>query len=274
MSSPPPSDSPLQVLPPEPYAQVWRYMTLPKYLSLLQTGSLHFGRLDLMEDSWEGAPHMGGLEAEVRNLGTSRADVRAVARQSLLNLASLQRRSTYVSCWHMAEEESAAMWSLYQQDKAGIAIQTDWYALNSSLDPMIPFLEAQVVYGSHFGDGEDGFNLGASLCTKRRSFAHEREARIIYLDAQKEFKADMDYFKYQGTKIALPRDYALEERLAALPSGVSMKTDIETLVARVILAPYMPPWVEEAVRETTATFGFTFPVGRSSLDTNFPGWES
>lgn len=274
MSSSASSDTSLWVLPPESYAQVWRYMTLPKYLSLLQTGSLYFGRLDLMEDAWEGAPHMGGLEAEVRNLGTARDDVRAVARQSLLNLAAFQRRSTYVSCWHMAEEESAAMWSLYQQDNAGIAIQTDWHALNSSLDPWIPFLEAQVVYGSHFEGGGKHFNLPASLCTKRRSFAHEREARILYLDAQKEFKADMDYFKYQGTKIARPRDHALEARLAELPSGIPMKADIKRLVGRVVLAPYMPPWVEEAVRETTARFGFEFPVGRSALDTDFPGWRS
>jgi hypothetical protein len=39
---------------PQPDANLWRYMDLSKYVSMLATGSLWFARMDLLGDPYEG----------------------------------------------------------------------------------------------------------------------------------------------------------------------------------------------------------------------------
>lgn len=44
----------------------------------------------------------------------------------------------YISCWHMNEYESAAMWKLYAKSSDAIAIQTTFQKLCESIGDEVP----------------------------------------------------------------------------------------------------------------------------------------
>ena len=43
------------LIPPEDSVKIWRFMDLPKFLSIIQTKTLYFARADQFEVSFEGA---------------------------------------------------------------------------------------------------------------------------------------------------------------------------------------------------------------------------
>ncbi|MDR6438766.1 hypothetical protein J2790_003933 [Paenarthrobacter nicotinovorans] len=51
---------------PDPGSRLWRYMDLPKFLSLLEDSALYFARADQIVDGWEGAT--GPYNAQMRPL--------------------------------------------------------------------------------------------------------------------------------------------------------------------------------------------------------------
>ena len=91
---------------PKASAKVWRYMDLARYLSLLQTSSLHFARADQMSDSWEGSYSEGNLRMRAARFGPlneRRERQRPIVRQAMTQLM-------HMNCWHLNDAESAAIW--------------------------------------------------------------------------------------------------------------------------------------------------------------------
>ena len=191
---------------PHPDTKLWRYMDLAKFLSLLESQSLYFTRLDHFNDPYEGA--LGILsnedkwvkkELEIRKLlSPKRGKVsedelnRNIEREFKETRARIQnfRRYNYVSCWHVSDCESEAMWQLYtKDDKQGIAIQTTFTRLYNSL-LAISQPDFGLVNYINFNDYNNGvsnkrFNSFDAPWYKRKSFAHEREFRAIIEDVPK-----------------------------------------------------------------------------------------
>src|SRR5690242_3376851 len=96
--------------PADPSTKVWRYMDLPKLISLLADRTLYFSRLDLLRDTHEGS-------TPKRMVETRDAVMRQVGAGQHINSASDSRKewrtTAFVSCWHLGNHESEAMWRLY-----------------------------------------------------------------------------------------------------------------------------------------------------------------
>src|SRR5204862_530000 len=60
----------------------------------------------------------------------SRVPDELVARE----LLRLNNHALYVSCWHINDDESAAMWTVYLGGREGVALQTTVGALRAELD--------------------------------------------------------------------------------------------------------------------------------------------
>ena len=110
--------------PENPGAKIWRYMDLAKFISLIDTSCLYFCQIDSLNDSFEGS------------LWPSRLLNRS--EENSAKLFAEKMRSYYpqlkVNCWHIAENESAAMWKLYSEVNAGIAVQFTFSGLCESLE--------------------------------------------------------------------------------------------------------------------------------------------
>lgn len=103
---------------PDLSARILPYMDLAKFISMPQNQALYFSVVAKLGDDMEAAsPRL-----------PSSAD--PFQQQSVFGLWSLCRCITFASCWHLAEDESAAMWSIYSGRDQGIAVQSTLKALS------------------------------------------------------------------------------------------------------------------------------------------------
>lgn len=160
---------------PNSGAKVWRYMDLARYLSFLEEAALHFSSAEHVSDPWEGSysevnqalrPQLYGEDFE--NMSGSWA-----------NLRQYGLKRTHMNCWHLAEYESAAMWEVYQREGRGVAIQTTWEALTSSLNSERSIYGARVTYADYTKTFIPERNLFDAFIHKRHYFSHEQEVRLI-----------------------------------------------------------------------------------------------
>lgn len=142
--------------PTNPDIKVWRYLDLPKFISLLDTQKLHFSRADLLSD-----PHEGAI----------------IAKKSICRERSLQlKKSFFISSWHENAEESYAMWKLYAERQQGVAIQTSYTKLAAGIAEPDIFI-GQVKYQNKVAEPIQ--DVYACFMYKRVFFEYEHEVRLI-----------------------------------------------------------------------------------------------
>ena len=122
---------------PTGHSTLWRYMDFTKFLSILDTQSLFFSRVDKLADPFEGARgtidhrqtwdnHLftsykqaalyppGGHQC---TLTAEQIDTQSRQQVSITNTnCEKARQVTYINCWHENHSESEAMWNLYSTD--------------------------------------------------------------------------------------------------------------------------------------------------------------
>ena len=104
------------ILTPSDEAIIWRYMNLEKLLALLATNTLFLCRLDRLRDPWEGVWPDSVVHGLKRSLKLEQVTAFLGASEGL-------NTSMFVSCWHEAAHESAALWSQYAAG-AGLAMKS------------------------------------------------------------------------------------------------------------------------------------------------------
>src|SRR5581483_12408893 len=132
---------------PDDDQPVWRYLDFAKFVALLDSSAIYFARADTFVDTFEAAvpvaDRAAAREAALATLNggdVSRAGILAyIARHADRTLEELDRlpderiaremlrlsnRALFVSCWHMNDDESAAMWDVYLGGRDGVALQT------------------------------------------------------------------------------------------------------------------------------------------------------
>jgi hypothetical protein len=242
---------------PEDDTILWRYSDLSHFLNLLDRETLYFANRREFEDPWEGAIPATTTEAAnrvVRHLsafytevGRDFSQVKGSERVQNIERSIRSRQATYgVNCWHKNKVESLAMWKLYTHGKDGVAIQTTVRRLKECLSgERRPIYIANVLYGDHETlpdlkerpDLEKLISLDVllTLTTKRLSFAHETEVRLIldrHLDARPAFSQ------------ILP---AKEENFGP-PKGEALKVDLIKVIERIVASPDYPSWAMDSLQ--------------------------
>ena len=109
-----------QVLP----ANIWRYLDLPKFVSLLQTRRLYLARGDRFDDPFEGSltlPDQARRDYLLSLAQKQGIDAERMAQKVIPTL----KKKTFIQCWHISDHESIAMWKIYSARGVGIALQTE-----------------------------------------------------------------------------------------------------------------------------------------------------
>jgi len=107
---------------------LWRYLTFPKYISMLAYGALWFPKLNILQDKFEGRMP-ARVDTEMRaeherlkqNFHPSLHD--QFDRMNQRNVDD-GRELTAVSCWFLSSNESSKMWSAYTANCEGVAIKS------------------------------------------------------------------------------------------------------------------------------------------------------
>jgi len=240
--------------------KIWRYVEFAKFVSMLNTRSLYFPCATTeLKDPYEGWMPRSHIEALMR-INRGILDQMSETHESFLaahptrdrtpfdellqdaerklNLQQLLRdtnRKFGISCWHINEDESEAMWQLYTAAGQGIAIESTRERLEAALTG-----EGIIVDRVRYMDFEtDEIEKGHSnygLFLKRRSFAHEQELRATIL-------------------------------LPEAGRGTQVSCDLNGLIAKIHIFPKAPAYYADAVRYVVeqAQPALTAPVVNSRL---------
>lgn len=234
---------------------LWRYMDLSKYASLLQKRALVFPRTDKLGDPFEGSVPVANAKF-YRTMRALAAAGRApppwdkVPEHVFEQMETSGRRgrlvhvaTTYISCWHSNEAESAAMWRLYSKSSDAVCVRTDY----ASLVDVLPE-KCNVGFVRYLDFNNDMINEGNAfnaVMAKRRSFAHEREVRGVIWDT--------DALLDTGE---VPETAELKE----------VPVDLDHLVKAVHVSPEAPEWFRDVVANLTIAYGLKVEVLHSELN--------
>jgi hypothetical protein len=238
---------------PPDTAIIWRYMNLSQFLALLSTGNLYFALKKEFPDKWEGKlsanyiEHLRESDQVAKLMEKGMTEVQAL---KVLTKGYTVTQNLYgINCWHMNEVESVAMWGLYSQGNDGVAIQSTILRLKDSLakEPR-PIIIAQVKYTDHDVKSEDEGEISQlePLFTKRRSYKHESEVRVL-LERPKE-RTDEHFWA-----------------TLAKTTGEAITVDLPTLVQRIVVSPGYPSWSIASLQQAVNAAGLTVDVETSDL---------
>lgn len=221
--------------------RVWRYMDFAKFISLLATSKLFLTRVDNLEDKFEGS--VSELNLLYREIIPQGIPVKAINSYKKLisergNINKSLKEKMAVNCWHLNEYESAAMWKLYSYSNGGIAIQSTFESLKSSIvDEKIIFI-GLVNYLDYQNDFINDGNIFIPFFTKRKSFIHERELRVLFSSLKDEIKN----------------------------GGVFVEVDLKIMIDKVYISPYSPKWHEDLIESLIHKYGYDFTVVHSDFN--------
>jgi hypothetical protein len=214
------------IQPEDKSVRVWRYFDLPKFIWLLNNRKLFFPRLEMFSDPHEGANTRLGVE--LRNRILENDENRESLLAQWLEYSRNVRKQTYVSCWNIGYSESEAMWKLYCPDSQGVALQTTYEKLSTSLDD-----EPNIFIGLvRYLDYEEGAfaqgNLFDLVMHKRLSFIHEQEVRLVkYLSLEESEKNS---------------------------NGITVEWPIVRTIEKIYINPYAPEYFADVVKSIVRRF--------------------
>ncbi|GAA5229994.1 DUF2971 domain-containing protein [Arthrobacter cryoconiti] len=223
---------------------VWRYMDLGRFVSLLDQSAVFFAQAARMVDKWEGS--LGSFSIPMSD---------ETRRQTQL----ANQQTTYLSCWHASENESAAMWDIYQREGRGIAIQTTWGDLISSITSAWPISGGLVQYVDPSEIAILHSTLQSPFMLKRKSFEHEREARLVLWG-----NGCGGPDERRGIVPGIEGEIFYSDASTGRP-GHYVGFDLNRLVNRVYVSPASPGWVEQTIVRLVQRFGYEFQVVKSDL---------
>lgn len=219
---------------------IWRYMDFTKFVSMLDRKELFFATIEKLSesDALEGlysTPTIEHYMSRRENEGAPRSELAEIEET---RIGSIQlRKHRAVNSWHIADHESAAMWSIYAKNDAGIAIQSTFGRLKESFKCASEDIWIGVIeYLDYRNDVVRGARDIAPIIHKRKSFEYEQELRaVLARDPDPSEPPDSDTF-----------DPDL--------GGSYVCVDLDILIERIYVSPMAPKWFEQIVRSIIAKY--------------------
>jgi hypothetical protein len=245
--------------PNEKDVPLWRYMDFTKFVSLLASKGVFFARANRLGDSFEGSLTRAEIEERQEIEGRFRKRQRGISLHGLTSVIVREAiENTIVSCWHMNEVESMAMWKLYLSATEGIAVRSTFRRFTSCFkkcdgrDKGYNQDKTERELRTHVGlvryvdfDAPSLLKDVPRIMLKRKSFAHEREIRAVAIDCS--FQSDPG-------------------RPTRFPSGGDVvPVNLQRLIHTVFVAPKSPSWFSTLVTDVVRKYGYEFPVRQSDL---------
>jgi hypothetical protein len=235
----------------QPGATVRRYFDLPKFLALLQSKSLYFTRANLLGDPLEGS-FTRAREADRQRLLANPPDGKT--REYLLRVfehnASVfaeDRWCTYISCWHLGDHESMAMWRGYGGGSYGIAVRSTFGTLDAVLPPtagdfpMSNIYLGRVRYVDHSSETtrlQEEANSYAPFVCKSLAYQHEAEVRAVFMDVRWHRRHDA-------------------------PAGELIPVDLSMLIHGITVSPLADAWYQGVIQDVCSAYDLPVTVERS-----------
>lgn len=236
-------------------AKIWRYLSLPKFLDLIQSRQLYFARADSLRemDRQEGVYHTDfskNLLAKLSAGEMSLPEDFGIAKEAYLKLQqqvndyneNFEIRNVFVNCWHISDFENFAMWKIYSE-QYGVGIQTTFQTLYESF-------------------GDDKWNFFNEKC---RVYL----GQVIYIDKQSTAIPEGNMFwPYMHKRV----EFEFERELRCVVShmgyedrGVRVNVDVTRLTHAIHVSPFAPSWFKSVVEDACHKYGIDAGRVRQSI---------
>ncbi|WP_150733424.1 DUF2971 domain-containing protein [Pseudomonas fluorescens] len=261
---------------------LWRYMSLDKFINLLDDKGIYFAPLKAYHNSdpFEGYPPAVALKAMYslsektflqasNNLKMAEKIPKPWSPSVVAAIKELQEivgsrksrfkgvvdslfKGTLVSCWYYSEHQSEAMWKLYGDQGKGIAVRTTVGKLKRALEQAVGNSRQKTIFIGKvkYVDYADA-SITPPDCTvdghiipllKRISYAHENEVRAF-------LSPDIDTSNIDQFEI----------------KSFMATCDVIGLIDGVYVSPYTNSPYIKAVQAVARSFGLECPVEKSDL---------
>lgn len=242
--------------PPNLNDFVWRYLDLPKLISILDKKKLFLPRITLFNDPLEGSIPQKNKEV-FEDFYKKSGNIEGKKETS--DYARALMDFTYVSCWHLNNNESEAMWKLYCGSNQGIALRTSYKKLTEVIKDtsfqtgLVRYIDYDTEY---FGYDKNiirdkkfyhALNLANAFMHKRNVFEHEKEVRII--------KIDYD---------SLNKNIFVETKKKKPPLGIFVDFDIND-IKMIYVNPYADNWYFDVVNSVISKYLYDLKLMWSSI---------
>jgi hypothetical protein len=249
---------------------IWRYMDLPRYISLLSQG-LFLCRPDMLGDNWEGSWGLGDVnEFRRRNQKLSNDEITREWERVYETKKQLLQ-GVGISSWHKNENESAALWKQYVPLGLGVAIQSSVEQVIDAIQDKSRTIECRSIKYIDYEIGNLGNDPIELLSHKRLEFKQENEIRFFLKFSEEEkvgveFMTDMNRERYSRhvksgelwpliRPLKFPFPSAYIEEMGMVAGGINIKVDATKLIQKIYLSPHTPLILRHAVHEVTKLYG-------------------
>jgi len=243
--------------PKDENTKIWRYMTTWKFEDLLKKNELFFCRADKFDDKYEG---------NVTN------NLRTEGGRSVNDIREVFKPYTYINCWHENEQESKEMWKLYLQEKDGVAIQSTFKKLETSIidginhsdeEGICLFLIEYIDFKTFkMPEGNGGID---PFLYKNKEFEVENEFRLLLQNIPVVTGGKNKYVVTTRDKtkigIAEPKKFNFAEK------GKFLKIDLDELIESIIITPTASNEFKQSIESILENFGINKEIQTSKLKT-------
>jgi hypothetical protein len=183
--------------PDSPDTQLWRYLDAFKFRWLVEYGRLYMPNTkDLGDDILEGTTPKGEIawwKDEAKQADSQ--ELKHVFEHNFRLISSFAekfRDNYFVSCWHMSDDESKAMWAKYTATHEAVAVKTSYSNLRSCLPEHV--LAGCVRYIDYNTARLGSLNLFEHITHKDLEYEYENELRAVAFRPPDE-AADSEHFR-------------------------------------------------------------------------------
>jgi len=242
---------------PEPNTVIWRYMSLDKFESMLDTRALFFCRADRFSDPYEGSITRRVFENRSTNFRNFFPQKAKENENTISTLHKSNKKLHIINCWHINNSENDSMWKLYLKSNEGIAIKTTIAKLLKSFYSLIDDIFCSKIryldYEKEYWYDKDEYpfweyNMFIPLVHKRIEFKQEAEIRLIH-------------------KVKVLKEIGIEKYWNQRPieKGKFISADIEHLIENIYCPPTSDSNQIKKVEELISKYDFRFKVKKSKL---------
>lgn len=257
-----------ELFAPSQEQELWKYMDLPKFLSMIQTSSLYFPSLKQFElsDPWEGlvskqnfAPsrkisvHTIADSSSLIDINNPSNKIETMTLQEAIGegfekyveSAKLVRLNAqkymFVNCWHMNNTDSDSQWKIYGNNDYSLAITTNFEKLKNAINDERWIYGSDIIYYDPKKYEVPDSNMFFPVIHKRHSFSHEKEFRLIHMSSDFVQKPD------------------------EAPPGLNISVDLGNLIEKVIISPRAPTWFKESIELLMQKYNLDHTCVKSDL---------
>lgn len=252
-------------------AKIWRYLDFPQVAQLLKRDELFFTRADQFDDPFEGT--LPEKHREYRQLSNDIPD--EWADELLPKFRKICTKSTYISCWHISNSESATMWDRYLEANHGVCIQSTFQKLidSISIHSKDEIYASEVRYIDYETDHLAGWRkdtpLGNSISPfihKRDNFENESELRAIIHSPSWRDSSGESYITAETIEEASVEKETFSNEIRPVD------IDLDELIEKIHISPDAGDWVEGLLQDIAEDYGLNSgKVGTSGMTVE-PGY--